>query len=131
MLKFRLPKLTIVLFIPILLTLIQTAYAQTHQKKTTAKSHAKKAAPSVVEQGKSLIANSNCLSCHKLDVKLIGPAFKDIAAKYPANEANYDQLSKKIIEGGSGKWGEVPMSPHPDIKPDDAKKMVKYILSVK
>jgi cytochrome c len=131
MLNYLSPKVISVLFTLLLVNLMYTASAQTHHKKTTAKSHKKKAAPSVTEQGKSLIANSNCLSCHKLDIKLIGPAFKDIAAKYPANEANYDQLSKKVIAGGSGNWGEVPMSAHPDIKPDDAKKMVTYILSVK
>jgi len=131
MLNYISPKVIPVLFTLILVSLLQTASGQTQHKKTTSKSHKKRAVPSVTAQGKSLIANSNCLSCHKIDIKLIGPAFKDIAAKYPANEANYDQLSKKVIDGGSGNWGEVPMSPHPDLKPDDAKKMVKYILSVK
>lgn len=91
----------------------------------------KKGAVSEITEGKNLIAKSDCLTCHKLDVKLIGPAYKDVAAKYPANNENYNLLAKKIISGGSGTWGEVPMSPHPTISETDAKKMAKYILTVK
>ena len=88
--------------------------------------------PSVAElaEGKELVSKSDCLSCHKLDIKIVGPAYKDVAKKYPANEANYDILSKKVIAGGSGNWGAVAMAPHATLTPADAKKMVEYILSL-
>ena len=100
------------------------------KKTIAANKHAKKK-PSAILQGKSLIANSDCLTCHKLDVKLIGPAYVDVAAKYPKTEANYNLLVQKIITGGSGTWGPVAMSPHPNLAVADARKMVTYILSLK
>jgi cytochrome c len=84
-----------------------------------------------IEAGKSLMAKSDCMACHKVDVKLIGPAFQDIAKKYPAKEENYVKLANKVIQGGSGVWGEIPMAPHAAISTADAKKMAKYILSIK
>ncbi|MET6999959.1 c-type cytochrome [Chitinophaga defluvii] len=82
-------------------------------------------------RGKQLMAQLDCKTCHKEDVKLIGPSFKEIAAKYPDNAENETKLAEKIIHGGSGNWGEIAMLPHPDVKVEDAKEMVKYILSVK
>ncbi len=118
-----------------------SSFAQTTTKKTTKKTTttsvkkttASSAKPSAVtlEEGKQLLAKNDCLSCHKVDVKIVGPAYKDVAKKYPATAANYDLLTKKVIAGGSGVWGEVPMSAHPSIPPADVKKMVQYILSVK
>lgn len=81
--------------------------------------------------GAELIKKSDCLSCHKEDVKLLGPAYQDVAAKYPATEENIELLAGKIIKGGSGNWGDIPMAPHPTISENDAKEMVKYILSLK
>lgn len=81
--------------------------------------------------GEELIKKSDCLTCHKVDVKLIGPAYQEVAAKYPATDANIDLLAGKIIKGGGGVWGDIPMSPHPAISSDDAKEMVRYILSLK
>ena len=81
------------------------------------------------EEGKDLIEKSSCLTCHKEDSKLIGPSYQDVAAKY--TDADIDQLADKIINGGSGVWGDVMMSPHPGIDKENAKKMVKYILSLK
>ncbi|MEZ2338976.1 c-type cytochrome [Mucilaginibacter sp. RCC_168] len=81
--------------------------------------------------GKDLIAKADCNTCHKLDTKLIGPAFQDIAAKYPASEANIEMLSKKIITGGKGNWGDIAMTPHPSLSESDAKEMAKYVLSLK
>ena len=82
-------------------------------------------------EGKELLSKSDCLTCHKLDIKLVGPAYVDVAKKYPASPANYDILSKKVIAGGSGNWGAVAMAPHATLTPADAKKMVEYILSLK
>jgi cytochrome c len=84
-----------------------------------------------VSKGDSLIASSDCGTCHKPTEKLIGPAFADIAKKYEATSERIDSLAGKIIKGGAGVWGEIPMTAHPDIKPSDAKEMVKYILSLK
>ena len=84
-----------------------------------------------IAAGKELVAKSDCLACHKIDMKLVGPAYLDVAKKYPASEANYDLLSKKVIAGGSGNWGAVAMAPHANIPPADVKKMVEYILSLK
>jgi cytochrome c len=114
-------------------------FAQTQVKKvvtprktvTRTTTVAKKASAADITQGKELISKSDCLACHKLDIKLVGPAYVDVAKKYPASAANYELLSKKVINGGSGNWGAVAMSPHAAIKPADAKKMVEYILSLK
>lgn len=97
----------------------------------TAKKPVAKPTIAELEEGKILISKSDCLACHKVDVKLLGPSYKDVAKKYPATEANYNLLSQKIIKGGSGVWGNIPMAPHASLKADDAKKMVRYILSIK
>lgn len=102
--------------------------AQSSTKKTT--TIVKKTDPKI-EQGEDLISKSNCLSCHRPTVKLIGPSFHDIATKYPPTTYNYTLLTHKIIRGGSGNWGPVAMSPHSDLPAADVKKMIAYILSFK
>lgn len=81
--------------------------------------------------GEQLIAKADCIGCHNKDKKIIGPAYVDIAAKYPLNDENVNHLAEKIIAGGTGVWGEIPMTPHESLSKDDAKTMVKYILSLK
>jgi cytochrome c len=81
--------------------------------------------------GAQLIAKADCSTCHKEQDKLIGPAFVDVAKKYPSSPAQIDTLANKIIKGGSGNWGTIPMAPHPAISMDDARTMVQYILSLK
>ena len=83
------------------------------------------------EKGIELIAGSDCLTCHKVNEKSIGPSYQDVANKYSSDDATIANLAGKIIQGGSGVWGEVPMTPHPTVSEDDAKTMVKYILSLK
>jgi cytochrome c len=88
----------------------------------------------IVEQsnnGEKLIAKSDCVGCHKLDKKLIGPSYLDIAKKYPNNDKNITYLVGKIIKGGSGVWGTMPMSAHSSLKKEDAKSMAQYILGLK
>lgn len=80
-------------------------------------------------EGLALIEGADCLGCHKIDSKLVGPSYQEIADRY--TEADLDQLAKKIIEGGKGSWGEVPMTPHSGMSEETAQKMVKYILSLK
>jgi len=82
-----------------------------------------------IAEGKSLVEGTDCLSCHKIDSKLVGPAYQEVAAKY--KEADLDMLAQKIINGGKGNWGEIPMTPHAGLSKDNAKLMVKYILSLK
>ncbi|MDQ4141027.1 MAG: c-type cytochrome [Bacteroidota bacterium] len=81
-------------------------------------------------KGKALMDKSDCNACHQLEVKVVGPAFKDIAKKYKSDKAAVDKLSEKIIKGGAGSWGDIPMAPHPQISKADANEMVKYILSL-
>jgi cytochrome c len=81
--------------------------------------------------GEKLINKNDCLGCHNKTNKIIGPAYVEIAKKYPANEKNINMLADKIIKGGTGVWGNMPMTAHATLKKDDAKLMVKYILSLK
>jgi len=83
------------------------------------------------ERGLGLVAKSDCFTCHKLTEPLIGPAYSLVAAKYKGQENMIDSLAHKIIKGGSGVWGEVPMSPHPQVPIEDAKAMVHYVMSIK
>ncbi|WP_262250124.1 c-type cytochrome [Parapedobacter soli] len=80
--------------------------------------------------GKALIAKSDCFACHKERDKLVGPSYADISRKYRPTAKNIDSLAGKIVKGGSGAWGQVPMAPHPSIPKKDAEIMVKYILSL-
>lgn len=83
-----------------------------------------------IADGKALIAKSDCLACHKTEDKLVGPAYTAVAAKYPHDQNSVNTLTAKVISGGSGVWGPVPMAPHPTISKDDANKMIKYILTL-
>lgn len=83
------------------------------------------------QKGLALVGASDCLTCHKVNEKNIGPAYKDVAAKYESTDENIQLLASKIIKGGSGVWGAIPMTPHPTIQQADAEAMVKYILLLK
>lgn len=84
-----------------------------------------------VEKGLTLVAQSDCLTCHKIEDQSTGPAYRVIAAKYPNDAATVDMLAGKIIQGGSGNWGQVPMTPHPQLSKEDAKLMATYVMSLK
>jgi glycine betaine/proline transport system substrate-binding protein len=77
-----------------------------------------------------LAKSKNCLSCHGVDQKLVGPAFKDVAAKYKGDSAAVDTLSVTVKNGGSGNWGEVPMPPNPTVSDEEIKTLVEWILSM-
>ncbi len=81
--------------------------------------------------GKELIEKSDCSGCHKQQDKLVGPSYKEISLKYQNQTDASSMLVEKIITGGKGTWGEIPMTAHPQISQADAEEMVKYILSVK
>ena len=71
------------------------------------------------------------MACHKVDQKLIGPSFLQVANKYKNQPSAVNKLTGKVINGGAGVWGQTPMAPHPQLSKGDATKMVQYILSVK
>jgi len=87
------------------------------------------AAPALADL--ALATSKNCMSCHAVDRKILGPSFKDIAAKYKDNKGAPDLLAGKIIKGGSGVWGPVPMPANNQVSDADAKKLVAWILSTK
>jgi cytochrome c len=85
----------------------------------------------VYVKGLELVGKSDCLTCHKIDDKLIGPSYKEIAKKYAgAPNDVVTALARTIIKGGSGNWGNVPMTPHPAVSQEDAETMVRYILTL-
>ncbi|WP_162426851.1 c-type cytochrome [Pontibacter pudoricolor] len=83
------------------------------------------------ELGMTLISKSDCTACHNNERKVVGPAYVDVAEKYEFNDKNVDYLAQKIIKGGAGVWGEIPMPPHADLSQSDAKEMARYVLSLK
>ncbi len=80
--------------------------------------------------GKALVDNSDCGTCHHPTNRIIGPSHKEVAEKYPFTDESIKMLADRIIKGGSGVWGEIPMTPHPDLKMEDAEKMAIYVLSL-
>jgi cytochrome c len=84
-----------------------------------------------IERGRILVESSDCRTCHHNTTRLVGPSYADVAGKYEATEANINALADKIIAGGSGVWGDVPMTAHTDISKEDAKQMAQYVLSIK
>lgn len=81
--------------------------------------------------GEALTKSSGCIACHQMDKKVIGPGFKEIAAKYKNDKGAEAALVKKVKAGGKGVWGEMIMPPNAHIKDDDIKSMVQWILSLK
>ncbi|WP_235920976.1 c-type cytochrome [Foetidibacter luteolus] len=82
-------------------------------------------------KGLELIGKSDCLTCHEPLAKKIGPAYSEVADKYAGQDTAVAYLSKKIIAGGSGVWGTVPMTPHATLSQADAEQMAKYVLLLK
>jgi len=81
-------------------------------------------------RGPGLINRNDCYTCHSIQKKSIGPAFKEIANHYADDPSAKERLPSVVINGGKGNWGNVPMSPHPDISMEDAHAMVDYILNL-
>lgn len=105
-------------------------------KDTTSSTPSTTPATASSDKGLELIGASDCTTCHKLNKDgggaTIGPAYSEVAAKYaPAADTTVDRLVKKIISGGSGIWGTIPMTPHPALKEEDVKTMVTYIMTLK
>ena len=87
------------------------------------------AAPALADQ--ALATSKNCMACHTIATKLVGPAFKDVAAKYAGDKSAVDKLSAKVMKGGAGIWGPVPMPANPQVNEAEAKKLVAWILAQK
>lgn len=82
-----------------------------------------------ISGGEHLIRTSDCLSCHHQKSQLVGPSFEAIKNKYPSTPSNIEALAARIIEGGSGSWGSIPMQAHPTLSKKEAEEMIQYILS--
>ncbi len=87
-------------------------------------------ADDLIAQGKALTDNSDCKTCHHPTNKIVGPSHTEVAKKYDFTQANVTYLAGKIIQGGQGVWGEIPMTAHPDLSQSEAEKMAMYVLSL-
>ena len=88
------------------------------------------AAPAFADAGMDLAKTKGCLACHAIDKKLVGPAYKDVAAKYAGDKTAAAKLAEKIQKGGVGVWGQIPM-PANNVTPDEAKTLADWVLSQK
>lgn len=78
-----------------------------------------------------LAQKKNCMACHAIDKKVVGPAYKDVAAKYAGQKDAVDKLALKVVKGGSGVWGAVPMPANAQVTDAEAKQLVQWILTLK
>ena len=88
-------------------------------------------AASPVLADEAMAKAKNCMACHAIDKKVVGPAYKDVAKKFGGQAGAVDMLAEKIIKGSSGTWGPVPMPPNANVNADEAKKLATWILSLK
>jgi cytochrome c len=112
--------------------------AATGEKKDATTGEKKEAAPDLstnpdYQAGLAVIGSSDCLTCHKVDEGIQGPSYRDVANKYAdsARETIIPHLAGKIRNGGTGVWGQIPMTPHPGLSQEEAEAAVKYILLLK
>jgi cytochrome c len=87
------------------------------------------AAPAA-QADEALLKKHNCMACHQIDKKVVGPSYKDVAKKYKGQKDAGVKLADKVKKGGQGAWGQVPMPPNPAVPDADIKKMVEFILSL-
>jgi cytochrome c len=86
-------------------------------------------APALADQ--ALAAAKNCMACHAVDKKLVGPSYKEVAIKYAGQKDAVDRLAAKILKGGSGVWGPVPMPANAQVSEAEAKKLAAWVLTQK
>ncbi|WP_028605172.1 c-type cytochrome [Ottowia thiooxydans] len=84
-----------------------------------------------VMANEALAKSKNCMACHTVDKKLVGPSYKDVAAKFSKDAGAADMLAGKIMKGSSGTWGAVPMPPNANVSEAEAKTLATWILSLK
>ena len=87
------------------------------------------AAPAMADE--ALAKAKNCMACHSVDKKLVGPSYKDVAAKFAKDAGAVDMLAGKIMKGSSGTWGAVPMPPNANVSEAEAKKLAAWVMSLK
>ena len=104
--------------------------AEGFDKNMIAMGHRSADANAVFATGKKLIEGSDCMACHSKEKKSIGPSYRDVSSKYKGDSKALENLTKKVIAGGSGVWGETAMAGHPQLSTGDASEMVKYILNI-
>jgi cytochrome c len=85
----------------------------------------------MADAGLDLAKSKNCMACHAVASKVVGPAYKDVAAKYAGQKDAEAKLAAKVIKGGSGVWGAIPMPANPQVNDAEAKTLVKWVLSQK
>ena len=78
-----------------------------------------------------LAQKKNCLACHAVDKKVVGPAYKEVAAKYAGQKDAVEKLTQKVMKGGVGAWGQIPMPANPQVSAAEAKQLVQWILGQK
>ncbi len=83
------------------------------------------------DAGADLANAKTCLACHAVDKKLVGPAYKDVAAKYKGDKTAEAKLAEKVVKGGVGAWGQIPMPPNPQVSAAEAKTLVSWVLAQK
>jgi len=88
------------------------------------------AASASAEDQTALATKSGCLACHQVEMKVVGPAYKDVAAKYKGQDGALDMLAAKVKAGGVGVWGQIPMPPNVNVSDEDIKTIVAWILSL-
>ncbi|HYF18780.1 MAG TPA: c-type cytochrome [Ramlibacter sp.] len=87
------------------------------------------AGPALADQ--ALATSKNCMACHAMDKKLVGPSYKEVSAKYAGQKDAVDKLAAKIQKGGSGVWGPVPMPANTQVNEADAKKLAAWVMTIK
>lgn len=88
-------------------------------------------APAAAQSVDDMLKKYACLSCHAIDKKLVGPAYKEVAAKYGTQKDAEKTLAEKVKKGGVGVWGQIPMPPNPTVPDKDLQAMIKWVLSQK
>ena len=79
----------------------------------------------------ALAKAKNCMACHTVATKLVGPAYKDVAQKYAGQKGAEDKLVQKVLKGGAGTWGPIPMPANPQVSEAEARSLVKWVLATK
>ncbi len=88
-------------------------------------------APAAAMANQELAQKKNCMACHAVDKKLVGPSYREVAAKYGKDKDAYKNLAEKIVKGGAGVWGPVPMPANTQVTPAEAETLAKWVLTVK
>lgn len=89
------------------------------------------ASTNIAFASEELAKSKNCLACHAVDKKLVGPSYKDVKAKYEKDDKAVAMLTEKIMKGGKGNWGPIPMPANPQVSKEEAEKLAKWVLGKK